>query len=215
MKVSLLAATAVAALLLESPAGAVTLIPPANPVAPDVFSTIPTGPLEASTGGTFTSSGGATDYTGNYTARVISDTARGGLLDFLYKFTVTGGANDIGRVTASDFTGFTTDVGYVTGTNSGAAGIPITVDRTTGSPVGFNFGAGLGTGVSSAVLVIETNATLWTAGNLSFLNNKTSDNAAFAPMVPEPSTWAMILTGFGLLGFAAMRKGKREARLAV
>jgi hypothetical protein len=51
--------------------------------------------------------------------------------------------------------------------------------------------------------------------NLSFLNNKTSDNAAFAPMVPEPSTWAMMLAGIGLLGFAAMRKGKREARLAV
>jgi hypothetical protein len=33
--------------------------------------------------------------------------------------------------------------------------------------------------------------------------------------VPEPSTWAMMLVGFGLVGFAAMRKGKREARLAV
>jgi hypothetical protein len=33
--------------------------------------------------------------------------------------------------------------------------------------------------------------------------------------VPEPSTWAMFIAGFGLLGFAAMRKGKREARLAV
>jgi hypothetical protein len=30
--------------------------------------------------------------------------------------------------------------------------------------------------------------------------------------VPEPSTWAMMLAGFGLLGLAAMRKGKREAR---
>jgi hypothetical protein len=36
-----------------------------------------------------------------------------------------------------------------------------------------------------------------------------------APTVPEPSTWAMMLAGFGMLGFAAMRKGKREARLAV
>jgi hypothetical protein len=32
--------------------------------------------------------------------------------------------------------------------------------------------------------------------------------------VPEPRTWVMMLAGFGLLGFAAMRKGKREARLA-
>jgi hypothetical protein len=33
--------------------------------------------------------------------------------------------------------------------------------------------------------------------------------------VPEARTWVMMLAGFGLLGFAAMRKGKREARLAV
>jgi hypothetical protein len=29
--------------------------------------------------------------------------------------------------------------------------------------------------------------------------------------VPEPSTRAMMLFGFGLLGFAAMRKAKRKA----
>jgi hypothetical protein len=40
------------------------------------------------------------------------------------------------------------------------------------------------------------------------------DGTPFAA-VPEPSTWAMMLAGFGLLGFAAMRKGKREPRLAV
>ena len=43
-------------------------------------------------------------------------------------------------------------------------------------------------------------------------------NAAFSlagSAVPEPSTWAMMLAGFGLLGFAAMRKDKRKARRAV
>ena len=33
--------------------------------------------------------------------------------------------------------------------------------------------------------------------------------------VPEPRTWVMMLAGFGLLGFAAMRKGNREPRLAI
>jgi hypothetical protein len=36
-----------------------------------------------------------------------------------------------------------------------------------------------------------------------------------APGVPEPSSWAMMLAGFSLLGFAGMRKGKREARQAI
>jgi hypothetical protein len=35
-----------------------------------------------------------------------------------------------------------------------------------------------------------------------------------SPGVPEPSTWAMLLTGFGLLGFAAMWKDKRTALAA-
>ena len=49
--------------------------------------------------------------------------------------------------------------------------------------------------------------TSWT--NAGFVN--TTDAGA----VPEPRTWVMMLAGFGMLGFAAMRKGKREARLAV
>jgi hypothetical protein len=35
-----------------------------------------------------------------------------------------------------------------------------------------------------------------------------------ADAVPEPSTWAMMLLGFAGLGFASMRKGRRDARLA-
>jgi hypothetical protein len=45
--------------------------------------------------------------------------------------------------------------------------------------------------------------------------NNIDVNEGLATGAPEPSTWAMMLAGFGLLGFAAMRKGKREARLAV
>ena len=37
---------------------------------------------------------------------------------------------------------------------------------------------------------------------------------AFAASVPEPGTWAMMLGGFGAVGFA-MRRRKKEARSAV
>jgi hypothetical protein len=33
--------------------------------------------------------------------------------------------------------------------------------------------------------------------------------------IPEPSTWAMMVVGFGLLGLAAIRRGRREAISAV
>jgi hypothetical protein len=42
----------------------------------------------------------------------------------------------------------------------------------------------------------------------------TGFNQAMETGVPEPSTWAMAIAGFGLLGFIGMRR-KREARLAL
>ena len=39
------------------------------------------------------------------------------------------------------------------------------------------------------------------------------DNLATAA-VPEPATWAMLITGFGLVGFAARRREQRLARVA-
>ena len=32
-----------------------------------------------------------------------------------------------------------------------------------------------------------------------------------APTIPEPATWAMLLLGFGSLGYAAMRKGQEHS----
>ena len=37
---------------------------------------------------------------------------------------------------------------------------------------------------------------------------------SFAPSVPEPSTWAMMLLGFGGLGFAGYRRARRENAIA-
>ncbi len=39
------------------------------------------------------------------------------------------------------------------------------------------------------------------------------DNIAVAPVVPEPATWAMLITGFGVLGGVARRR-QRAMRLA-
>jgi hypothetical protein len=55
-----------------------------------------------------------------------------------------------------------------------------------------------------------TDATNYRAGQLSFIDDGTATVAAFAPSgIPEPSTWAMMLSGFFGLGLAGYRKSRR------
>ena len=200
---------AVAAMCLSAPAGAVILgISPAE-FSPDVFATTPTGAVLATIGpSTFVSSGGPGDFVGHYTETAISDPGNvfgAGDVTILVNITSTAGANDIGRVTASDFGAFgLVDVGYVLGLGN----TPTTVDRTTGGPVGFNFVDQIAAGDSTDTLVIETPGRFVAPGGLSMINDHTSDNPGLSAAVPELSTWVMALLGFGMLAFAARAKAR-------
>jgi hypothetical protein len=158
------------------------------------------------------------DFTGTLHEQVWSNTANTfGSGDLTWLITVTnngvpppfpGSINSIERLTASTFTGFETDVGF----RLGAAGVdPSTVDRVNPGVIGFNFDPGLAPGQDSTILQIDTNATSFTGGNLSVINEGVASIAAFEPSVPEPPTWAMMVLGFGALGLAAILRGRREA----
>jgi hypothetical protein len=88
--------------------------------------------------------------------------------------------------------------------------------RSTPDTVGFNFidgtlgGSGvLSPGTNSALLFIKTDATQFTAGSVSLINDATANIAAFAPVVPEPGTWALVAIGTGLGVFL---RGRRQVR---
>ena len=137
--------------------------------------------LAADTGVLPMSSNLSPDFTGTIHEQVWRDTANTfGSGDLTWLITVTnnphpppfpGSINDIERLTASDFTGFQTDVGF----RSGAAGVdPFTVDRVNPGVIGFNFGPGLLPGQDSTILEIQTNATSWTAwwtGEIAYSRN--------------------------------------------
>ena len=80
--------------------------------------------------------------------------------------------------------------------------------------IGFNFADGITPGSDSAQLVVETNATRFTSGFLSAFNSGGATITAFAPAVPEPSTWAMMLLGFVGLGFADYQKSRKATSTA-
>ena len=178
-------------------------------VAPDTFAAPPTFTILTSAPERAFSSVDF-DFIADLFEAVISDPTNvfgAGDLDFII---VVGNDNDsshnIERVTTSSFAGFKTDVGYFTG----FPGIPPdTVDRLTASTIGFNFIGGIAPGLDSAQIAIETNATRFTSGFLSAFNMSSATTTGFAPSVPEPSIWAMMLTGFaGLARLARLRRRK-------
>ena len=142
---------------------------------------------------------------------VVSDPTNvfgAGDLDFII-VVENDGFHSLEGVTASSFADFNTDVGYF----SDFPGIPpSTVDRTTAATIGFNFFDDVPRLSDTAQLAIETNATRFTSGFLTAaFNTGSATITAFAPSVPESSTWAMMLVGFAGLGFIGYRRALRTA----
>jgi hypothetical protein len=109
--------------------------------------------------------------------------------------------NSIDRMTLNRFSGFQTDVGY-----NGSGVIPIRASRPTSDLIAFVFeNAGglptLGAGLSSPILVIQTDANVWSIGNASVIDGATANVVAFVPLaVPEPATAGLFaLAGVALL----------------
>ena len=137
-----------------------------------------------------------------YTQSVYSDPGNtwcAGCLDFVYQFTNDGGdANE--RFSMYNFAGFLIDVG----TNPFGSHDPFTIDRSLGgSVIGYNFPAadGISPGMTTPMLVIETNARTYTKGFASAQDGTAGYGFAYAPAsVPEPSSLALIGGGLSVFG---------------
>ena len=195
-----------------------TIVPGPGEFPPDIFACSCT--LDASVTGSWTSD--TSKMSGTYEAAVYSDLSNpfgSGDLDFVFQLSNNAGSEDsVGRVTAIDFTGFLTDVGYLPSGSSLGNGfvngtiVPAFVDRLPpGDSIGFSFDAPvIGPGQTSTVIVIETNARNFTPGDVNFIDGGVTTNAAFEPeATPEPPS--MLLIGGGLLlltRFVGFRKAR-------
>jgi len=161
-------------------------------------------------GSTFVGTGQAwvvTGYSGN--------TNGANAVTIVYQVSLTGGTTSTGgpqvieRVTGSSFDSFTTDAGFFV--QSAGQITPGTADRTaSGAIVAFDTFA-IPAGSTSALLIVNTNATNFTTGSLTVQDGLTANLRGFSPTTaPEPSTVVAALTGVGLVGLGALRRKLRK-----
>jgi hypothetical protein len=155
-------------------------------------------------------------FSGSLKTTVLSgDTSNPyGGLTFIYELTNDGtaGPNSIGRMSLDGFAPFLIDASY----QIPAAGIaPASIDRNpSGDVVGFNFvplasdpATGfLAPGDSSAVLVLQTDATAYARGTFgSLIDGGVATVDTIVP-VPEPSTMVLVLASLAGAAVIARRR---------
>lgn len=207
-----------------------TVVAPGSLVVPDVFSAPAGATLLASDATPWVDT--TSTMSGTLDAAVFADPSNAfcaGCLDFVYQVSDNAGSTDsVGRLTAINFTGWLTDVGFITNGSGLPGGLfvdgtiaPELVDRSSaGDVVGFSFNAPLfdevPPGVTSTVLVIETNATQFTAGDANLIDGGVTTVSAFEPStavaVPEPASWALMIAGLGAIGLS-LRSAQRRIGL--
>jgi len=146
----------------------------------------------------------------------VYDTGTG--LDFYYQFSNDSTSiNGVERLAMFDFSSENGDIVQVFQTATGFDGIFVNgtessdnADRTTPGVIGFSFEpdgfSKIIPGTSSYIQIIRTNARDYVAGNFGLLNGFGDNAVGFAPAIPEPETYAMMLAGLGLIGFIGRRR---------
>jgi hypothetical protein len=213
MRKLVLGLAAATALSFASEASATVLVAGSTSVAPAPFNLATQGTLLASQSQT----GTVDTFSATFNQAVYRNTS--GFLDFYFQVMRTGagaiGNDDIKRFTNANFTGFTTDV-FTLLTDPDGAGIFVastngasttTFSRDLGGVLEAAFGTNTLTGTEIGETVIyRTNATSYQVGTFGVIDGSVFGGRTFAPGVPEPATWAMMLLGFGGIGMAMRRR---------
>jgi len=140
------------------------------------------------------------NYSGTLTTSVLTGNAANpyGLNALTFTYVLTSDQTSIDmieRLTTNGWDGIQTSASYQLPT---AGLVPSFIDRLTANVVGFGFlSAPLGPGVlppgmSTSVLVVDTDATLFAPSFASVIDGTVTSVPSFSPVVPEPGTLTLL-----------------------
>ena len=202
------AITAVVLLLTVCSSLRATVVAPGGSIGPPaVIGSLPPGAATATISGGYSMVDAFFNVTGTgtYSVKVWSPDTGTGFTTFVMNVAVATG--EVGRLTMTNFAGFTTDVfAFGAGTNA------TTVDRSpTGGTVGFNFASALQPGASTVQFVIRTNSPTYATGSLQIIDGGVANEISFAPVPLPAAAWA----GLALMGFVTAKKLHHSRRFQV
>lgn len=148
------------------------------------------------------------DPFGSFTASFENPTPTNPFNDTFTPFTTTLGGSLSGTLTTVGVTP-SNDVDFTLARVEGNTLVdffPLTVTPGGGNPDALEFGFFVDRPITAGTY------TLRVAGNRPGANGSYSGTLAFSP-VPEPGTWAMMLFGFGAVGFGLRRRRKESTRV--
>jgi hypothetical protein len=160
----------------------------------------------------------AADYSGTLYSTVWKNDSLNpnGLGDLTFTYLIQmdfSTVDPVSTFTISSFANYLTDVSYTTSSLNDI--VPTSVQRSSGpgTLVRFHFdGASLGSGTTSALLVIRTDAQSYAATSAGFLDGvgSSANSVAPAPIVSTPEPSPTILAGLGMLGLLIARRYNRS-----
>jgi hypothetical protein len=226
-------AAALSVASISAMASAALLPPGSDNVTPDDFAAI------SDTQGDQLGFASLTGATETFRATVRSAVYRNtlGTLDFYYQVSRLGAGTDgndlIKTLTATNYAGVAVDVFRSMDDPDGVGGFletsgtvtPLTtLGRTPdGNVPTISFAlpgqAGIGGTDTTATYIFRTDAVDFTTGFWSIQDGTSLSSAAFAPVavttpVPEPGSWLLMVSGFGMLG-VGLRVARRQQEAAV